>query len=243
MATSNSPYPRWKQLIAQGIKDGMANKEKGVLYYTLSTVEASQPPVPHSRTVVHRGFVNEQRSKESKTGVEPFDSAFGSNACLITTTDIRAPKAQQIIQNIEKNGSAKGEINWWMEGKNLQFRLAGTLHLVPRKDHESTKLFNMGKLDPVSNSSSSAASFDWYKERTRLFEKLSPGLLASFARPSPGTKHPQEGSGKLQGKGPGEGSEEDGKDDLESPWPLELPQPGNEETQEQKDLLAESERK
>lgn len=30
MATSNSPYPRWKQLISQSIKDGMANKEKGI---------------------------------------------------------------------------------------------------------------------------------------------------------------------------------------------------------------------
>jgi len=216
------------------------------VYYTLSTVEASNPPIPHSRTVVHRGFVNEQRSNESKTGVEPFDSNFGSNACLITTTDIRAPKAQQIIQNYEKTGTAKGEVNWWMEGKNLQFRLAGTLFLVPQKNHSSTKLFDLKSISPLLNKNSevnSPTSFDWYKERTRIFEKLSPGLLASFARPTPGSKHPQEGSGKLKGKGPGEGSEDDGKDDLESPWPLELPQPGKEETDDQKKHLAESESK
>lgn len=216
------------------------------MYYTLSTVEASNPPVPHSRTVVHRGFVNEQRSNESKTGVEPFDPNFGSNACLVTTTDIRAPKAQHIIQNYEKNGTAKGEVNWWMEGKNQQFRLAGTLFLVPQKNHSSTELFDLKSISPLLNKNSEAtstSSFDWYKERTRIFEKLSPGLLASFARPTPGSKHPQEGSGKLEGKGPGEGGEDDGKDDLESPWPLELPQPGKEETQEQKEQLAESESK
>lgn len=225
----------------------MESRALFTVYYTLSTVEATQPPVPHARTVVHRGFVNEQRSDTSKTGVEPFDDNFGSNACLITTTDIRAPKAQQIIQNYEKNGSAKGEINWWMEGKNLQFRLAGTLLLVPKKDHSSTKLFDLQKVSPLpskeSKASSSSTSFDWYKERSRIFEKLSPGLLASFARPTPGSKHPEEGSEKLNGKGPGEGSEGDGKDDLESPWPLELPQPGKEETEEQKKLLAESESK
>lgn len=204
-------------------------------------MEASQPPVPHARTLVHRGFVNEQRSDSSNTGVEPFDDNFGSNACLITTTDIRAPKAQQIIQNYEKNGLAKGEINWWMEGKNIQFRLAGTLLLIPRKDHPSTKLFDLQKLSPpLTSKDSKVSSFDWYKERSRIFEKLSPGLLASFARPTPGSKHPQEGSEKLNDKGPGEGSEDDGKDDLESPWPLELPQPGKEETQEQKKLLADS---
>jgi tRNA-dihydrouridine synthase 2 len=216
------------------------------VYYTLSTVEASNPPVPHSRTVVHRGFVNEQRSNESKTGVEPFDPNFGSNACLVTTTDIRAPKAQHIIQNYEKNGTAKGEVNWWMEGKNQQFRLAGTLFLVPQKNHPSTKLFDLKSISPLLNKNSEAtstSSFDWYKERTRIFEKLSPGLLASFARPTPGSKHPQEGSGKLEGKGPGEGGEDDGKDDLESPWPLELPQPGKEENEQQKKQLAESESK
>jgi tRNA-dihydrouridine synthase 2 len=41
--------------------------------------------------------------------------------------------------------------------------------------------------------------------------------------------------------GPGEGTE--GKDEKNSPWPLELPQPGKEENEEQKKLLAESEKK
>lgn len=214
------------------------------VYYTLSTVEPSLPPVPHSRTVVHRGFLNEQRSNESKTGVEPFDPNFTSNACLITTTDIRAPKAQHIIQNYEKSGIAKGEINWWMESKNLQFRLSGTLTLVPRKDHNSSRLFDLQKLSPTpAKDDVSQSSFDWYKERSRIFEKMSPGLLASFARPVPGTRHPNAGHEKLEGEGPGEGSEESSKDDVQSPWAMELPQPGKEETEEQKKLLAESEKK
>lgn len=67
----------------------------------------------------------------------------------------------------------------------------------------------------------------------RIFNKLNPGLLASFARPTPSSDHPN--ASKLADAKP--------KDDLSSPWPLELPQPGKEENEEQKKLLAESEHK
>lgn len=38
----------------------------------------------------------------------------------MTTTDVRAPKAQQIIRCFEEAKSSRGEISWWMESKNLQ---------------------------------------------------------------------------------------------------------------------------
>lgn len=271
MATANSPYPRWKALIAQSIKDGMANKEKGVLYYALGTVDtsssggstsasanASAVPTPHVRMVVHRGFVNEQRSSNTQTGVEPFDKRFGSNACLLTTTDVRAPKAQQIFQQQQQNakgtsGGARGEICWWFDNKQLQFRLAGTLQLLPHKDHPSAQLFDRSGLSPPptqegsdSNSNSSAAgAFDWDQERKRIFDKMSPELLASFTRPNPSGPHPHGASQKseLASKpGPGEGDPEEAKNDTESPWPITLPQPGKEENDEQRKLLAEAER-
>lgn len=258
MATSNSPFPRWKQLIALGIKEGMAEKQKGILYYALSTVEpagnevgegsrASAAAVPHVRMVVHRGFVNEQRSSSSDTGVEPVDPRFGSNACLMTTTDIRAPKAQQILaqgQSKGQSGSAHGEICWWMENKMLQFRIAGTLHILPRSDHPAAKTFDGTRLAPpaAGTSSASPSEFDWASERKRIFEKLSPELLASFTRPLPGGPHPHQD--KLDtAKGPGEGDVEEAKNEKESPWPMQLPQPGKEENEEQKKLLAESEKK
>ena len=268
MATTNSPFPRWKQLIAQGIKDGMADKQKGVLYFALSTVEtgqadantASNPrgvkssssfPSPHVRMVVHRGFVNEQRSSSSSTGVESFNPSFGSNACIMTTTDIRAPKAQDILAQSQAKGSpsstqsrgARGEICWWMEHKQLQFRIAGTLHLIPRKDHPAFSTFDGKRLAPPINSEASSPSteFDWANERKRIFEKLSPELLASFTRPMPGGAHPQEAQ-LNDAKGPGEGEVEDAKNEKESPWPMQLPQPGKEENDEQKQLLAEAEK-
>lgn len=263
MATSNSPFPRWKQLIAQGIKDGMSQKQKGTLYYALSTVETtdasqkggadkapSQLPAPHVRMVVHRGFVNEQRSSSSETGVEPFDSRFGSNACLLTTTDIRAPKAQQIIAQSQAKASsssgsqgAAGEICWWMEHASLQFRIAGTMHVLPRKDHPAAKAFNGSRLSPPASpeDGKDGEPFDWHKERSRIFEKLSPDLLASFTRPTPSGPHPHNERLK-DGQGPGEGDPEEAKDDTNSPWTLKLPQPGQEENDEQKKLLEEAER-
>lgn len=125
------------------------------------------------------------------------------------------------------------------------------MYLLPTQSHESFSLFPTSKssLEPPaasSNSSSSSSTFDWVQERQRIFNKLSPGLLASFCRPIPGSDHPNSekfkdfGKGNLDGAGEGK---EGVKDDLNSPWPLELPPPGKEENQEQKDWLKVAEKK
>lgn len=92
------------------------------MYQALATVDPGPPPVPHVRYVVHRGFVNEQRSKESPSGNEPFDKAFkGSGSVILTTTDIRAPKAVDMIKTAEQTGKgAQGEIVWWQESSQVQ---------------------------------------------------------------------------------------------------------------------------
>jgi len=122
------------------------------------------------------------------------------------------------------------------------------MYLLPNSSHESFSLFPTSKasLSP-RNSNNSKNSFDWVKERERIFNKLSPGLLASFARPIPGSDHPNSkeftdfGEGKLDGAG--EGEEGKDKDAKNSPWPLELPQPGKEENDEQNQQLKEAEKK
>lgn len=94
------------------------------VYYTLATISPAaegKPAAPHARYVVHRGFVNEQRSKDSPSGVEPHNPDFGSNALLLTTTDVRAPKARQIVESA-KEGGANGEICWWHESSQMQVR-------------------------------------------------------------------------------------------------------------------------
>lgn len=140
--------PRWKIIAQQGIANGFKEGEKNsvrefkisvvhreaqidstrprclatTVYQALSTVDPGPPPVPHVRYVVHRGFVNEQRSKETPSGVEPFDKAFrGSPSLILTTTDIRAPKALEMIKTAEKTGEgSRGEIVWWQESSQIQ---------------------------------------------------------------------------------------------------------------------------
>jgi hypothetical protein len=75
---------------------------------------------------VHRGFLNEQRA-DTPEGVEAADKGFARSDSLLTTTDIRAPKAVAIQQAQDKGGKAEGCVAWWIEGAQLQVR--AHLHL------------------------------------------------------------------------------------------------------------------
>lgn len=243
-ATSNSPQPEWKQILAQSIGENIKD-EKSILYYAFSTVE---PPSsvhdaakPHVRYVVHRGFVNEKRDADAEGGVAAQNPAFGSSPCLMTTTDVRTPKVQQLTAQSSlraqgHDGSRGGEceIAWWIESTQMQFRISGTVHVLPTPQHPLRSLFPFERLSPPRASDASHADerFDWDGERKRIFEKLSPGLLASFCRPIPGSPHPN--AHQLHTAKP--------KDSTNSPWPLELPPPGKEENDQQRQQLAESER-
>ncbi|PWN40991.1 hypothetical protein IE81DRAFT_331268 [Ceraceosorus guamensis] len=210
--------PRWKTLIAKSIAENIKNDGS-----------VCSPPTPQVRYVVHRGFVNEKRA-DTPEGVEPALDGFACGTALLTTTDVRAPKAQQIRDSIERTGSAQAQIAWWHDPSKLQFRITGTLHLVPHANHPTLRPLPSEAAPPKI----SGQSWDWQQERKRIFEKLSPSLLASFARPTPGSDHPQ---GNSRGDGPGEG---EGKGDA-SPWPLELPKPTDEGiTDEQEKLLEKS---
>lgn len=242
-ATDNSPQPEWKQLLGDSISANIKD-EKSILYYAFSTVE---PPSsvhdaakPHVRYVVHRGFVNEKRDGDSPGGIGAQNPKFGSSPCLMTTSDVRTPKVQQLTSQSSlraqgSDGSRGGEteIAWWIESTQLQFRISGTVHVLPTKGHALRSLFPFERLSPPrAPDASSTEPFDWDGERTRIFNKLSPGLLASFCRPIPGSPHPN--ANQLSSAKP--------KDDTNSPWPLELPQPGKEENDEQKRQLEESEK-
>ena len=243
-ATSNSPQPEWKEILASTIGKNIKD-EKSILYYAFSTVE---PPSsvhdaakPHVRYVVHRGFVNEKRDGEVEGGIASQNPAFGSSPCLMTTTDVRTPKVQQLtsqssLRSQGQDGSRGGEceIAWWIESAQLQFRISGTVHVLPTEGHPLRSLFPFDRLSPpkAPDAMDSDQQFDWDAERTRIFNKLNAGLLASFCRPTPGSAHPN--ADRLHTAKP--------KDDVNSPWPLELPQPGKEENDEQKRQLEESER-
>jgi tRNA-dihydrouridine synthase 2 len=239
-ATNHSPQPEWKQMLADNISKYI-KEDKSLLYYAFSTAEASssvhEATKPHVRYVVHRGFVNEKRDDGSPGGIGVQNPNFGSSPCLLTTTDIRTPKVQQLtsqsgLRAHGHDGSRGGEceIAWWIESSQLQFRISGTVHVLPRQGHPLWSLFPFERLSPPRTDSTSSEPFDWDAERIRIFNKLSPGLLASFCRPTPGTHHPN--ADRL--------SQAQAKDDISSPWPLELPLPGQEASEEQKRQLEES---
>lgn len=125
-----------------------------------------------------------------------------------------------------------------------QFRLSGVFHLLPTQSHPLHSAFKGDRLAPPSAKGTSPNKpFDWVEERRRIFCKLSPSLLASFARPVPGSDHPNQSHFSAFGEGDGAGEGEEGKDNKNSPWPLELPAPGKEENDEQRRLLKDSEAK
>ncbi|SJX63148.1 related to tRNA dihydrouridine synthase [Sporisorium reilianum f. sp. reilianum] len=241
-ATSNSPQPEWKEILANSIGENIKN-EKSILYYAFSTVEqptsVHDAAKPHVRYVVHRGFVNEKRDGEAEGGIAAQNPAFGSSPCLMTTTDVRTPKVAQLtgqssLRAQGEDGSRGGEceIAWWIESTQMQFRISGTVHVLPTRGHPLRSLFPFDRLSPPRAPDSMEEEFDWDAERTRIFNKLNAGLLASFCKPTPGTAHPN--ADRLGAAQP--------KDDISSPWPLELPQPGKEETDEQKRQLQECEK-
>jgi hypothetical protein len=120
-----------------------------------------------------------------------------------------APKSQQL----HKDG--KMELAWWFAPSGDQFRITGTAFLVGRPDHEVTKSFNeqhAKRLAPVGIQ----GDFNWEDERKRIYDKISPPIRASFARPIPGTAL------KASERG-----EPNGEDYNPQDWPLELKTDGD----------------
>jgi pyridoxamine 5'-phosphate oxidase len=99
---------------------------------------------------------------------------------ILTTTDSRTPKVEQILAN------DKVQVNWWIEASGDQFRLTGkaTLILEPgnRLPHSGTGL---------AFERLSAGGFDWETKRIQVFDSLSGRMRASWCAPPPGS--PLEG--------------------------------------------------
>lgn len=92
---------------------------------------------------------------------------------LQTTTDIRTPKADQILSRPESIAVA-----WWLPKSNLQYRLTCTAYLLPHPSHPLWTKFPAWKLGP---------NLEWEHERLKAYDSLSPVLRASFCRPVPGS--------------------------------------------------------
>lgn len=119
-----------------------------------------------------------------------FISPAPDSPLLVSTTDIRTPKIHELVsiqpQPLPPGVAARNaEVVWWFPGDlNEQYRFSGTIHILPRADHELFKVFPRERLAPEKDEN--GKPFDWESERLRIFnEKMGDVLRASFARPTP----------------------------------------------------------
>ena len=95
---------------------------------------------------------------------------------VLTTTDIRTPKVEQILV------SDTVQISWWIEPSMDQFRLTGKVTIIPKP---SSKVFHSG--GNLAFGRLSAGGFDWEAKRVQVFDSLSDHMRASWCRPTPGS--------------------------------------------------------
>ncbi|KAG6817567.1 hypothetical protein H0H87_006944 [Tephrocybe sp. NHM501043] len=206
MATS--AVPRWKTAITNALAE--YEKSTGMLAYTgpelmdrslavfqLASIDPTAP-VPHVRSHLFREFVT--------------PSSRPSLPLVLTTTDIRTPKAAQIISNPHV------ELAWWIEGTQEQYRISGLASAIPAPTNSLYKHF-LHNLEHAAPNSAVAIlkgeNFDWEAQRNESFRKMSAYMKATWCRPTPGI--------------PLQGGEEEAKK-----WPVKLEEPGEDADEETK---------
>lgn len=94
------------------------------------------PPSISNRSLIFRSFIDDSHS-------------------LVATTDLRSPKVREL-----REVSNSASICWWMPTPNVQFRIKGTIRVIPSNEKE------------------------WDVKREETWEKMSGHLRATFARPN-----------------------------------------------------------
>ncbi|OZJ06760.1 hypothetical protein BZG36_00415 [Bifiguratus adelaidae] len=160
----------WKQRIEKQLAANI-KEVKDAAYVQLATVANGRPA---NRTVVFRGFIGEDHSKETEW----------QSDLLCFDVDIRTPKIKQI------EACPFGEICWWMSKTGDQFRLTGQMHLIANPTHpvHSSKTVpdHLAEDHICARHPEKGLVWDWEQERVRQWEKCSPGLRANWVWPSPG---------------------------------------------------------
>ncbi|KAK7026126.1 hypothetical protein VNI00_015701 [Paramarasmius palmivorus] len=200
--------PRWKSAISNALAEH--SKSVGKILYTgvkitpltypvqvfqLATIDPSAPK-PHVRSHIFRAWL------------EP--PGHDNLPLILTTTDIRTPKVSQLISN------PSIELAWWIEGKQEQFRIRGTVSVIPAPDHPLRKNFT----GDASLGIKALEGLDWEDKRKEVFKMMSAHMKASWCRPVPGTR--------LVG-----GDEEAKK------WPVRVDEPGHEKGEDGKEVSEE----
>lgn len=96
---------------------------------------------------------------------------------ILTTTDIRTPKVEQILTNDTV------QINWWIEPSTDQFRLTGKVTFIPGPGNP--RVFHSG--GNLGFEKLSEGGFDWEAKRVRVFDSLGGHMRAYWCRPTSGS--------------------------------------------------------
>jgi pyridoxamine 5'-phosphate oxidase len=97
---------------------------------------------------------------------------------LVTSTDIRTPKIQQIAH------ANTVELAWWISATSDQFRISGLARIIAAPEHDIAA-------SRAALVASEASGIDWEAKRRELFDALSEQMRVSWCRPTPGA--PLEG--------------------------------------------------
>ncbi|TRM66619.1 hypothetical protein BD626DRAFT_451705 [Schizophyllum amplum] len=158
--------PEWHKAIQAALKSNPKSTT-----FQLATWDAALSR-PRVRSHVFRAFVT------------PTDAPH--LPIVLSTVDIRTPKVAQISAN------NKVELTWWIEGTKEQFRIGGTARIVPHPGHASglhEKFLDAVKQAPAGSALAALAKekIDWEAKRVETFTSMSPGMKASWCRPTPGS--------------------------------------------------------
>jgi len=158
--------------------------------YQLATADSSAPETlaaPHVRSLIHRDFL------APRAAVHPL---------LLTTTDVRTPKARQIAQN------ARVELAWWIDATQEQYRVSGKAYVLPapnvgRSAAKGAAEGTVGEGEAVGMEVTAlklgsefpgallgGEGYDWEGKRREVFDAMSGHMKASWVRPVPGTPLP-----------------------------------------------------
>lgn len=117
--------------------------------FSLATLSSLTPPSISNRSLIFRSFIDDSYS-------------------LVATTDLRSPKVREL-----REVSNSASICWWMPTPNVQFRIKGSIRVIPSDEKE------------------------WDSKRKETWEKMSGHLRATFARPNaPGSPMDDYDQGK-----------------------------------------------
>jgi len=169
--------------------------------YQIATIDEAGKP--HVRSHIHRAFL-----------VPPSIPAL---PLLVTSTDIRTPKIQQISH------ADRVELAWWIDATSDQFRITGRARVFAAPGHSEFTLSAAAPPPAVPGDFTGikaleASGFDWETKRRDLFDAVNERMRATWCRPvAPGS--------------PLQGGYEEMRD-----WPIEVPKPSEAQTEKEKEL-------